>query len=106
MAVYDPTILQKFADNLYSRADKLVAKYTTFGILLGLALALATKSIFMRNVPGNSANFMAMLILFVCIVGFYTLGAEKAFALRLEAQRTLCQLQLEKNTRNLVPPGA
>lgn len=108
MATYDPKILQQFADNLYSKADGIVAQYTIRGVLLGALLALVSYwglIAYLRNAAPESALIVAGLLFVVCVAGFYIRGKEKAFALRLEAQRTLCQLQLEKNTRSVVPVG-
>ena len=106
MAAYDPKILQQFADSLYSKADSIVAQYTIRGVLLGALLALVSYwglVAYLRNAAPDSALFVAGVLFVVCVVGFYIRGKEKAFGLRLEAQRTLCQLQLEKNTRSAVP---
>ncbi|MGV3619745.1 MAG: hypothetical protein ACO1OB_02950 [Archangium sp.] len=97
-AAYDPEILQKFADRLYSRAAGLPLLYGAFGTgVLGLLGFFYSKFI---QYP---AFFVVSLVAGAALGGL--VGWEKAFSLRLEAQRTLCTLQMERNTRPVAPPA-
>lgn len=92
---YDPSILEKHAARLHSRANLVVLTRTLLGLLLGPFLGLLAQRMV---APGVEA--MAFIIPTVwCGLMGYAIGREKAFQLRLEAQRTMCQVAIEKNTR-------
>ena len=97
MVEYDPAVISEFADRLYSRASSLIVIYTVVGLGVGggagFGIDYALKL-------GNWVWWVAGGV--VGLVGFLT-GQEKAFVLKLEAQRALCQLKIEENTR---PPAA
>ena len=90
MLSYDPIVIEKFAQKLYGRATSIVLSYSIVGIILGAAAGLYTNQ--------SSATFV--LAGFAGVVGFL-LGSQKAFLLKLQAQTVLCQVQIEKNTRNV-----
>ncbi len=102
---YDSTVLQRFADDLYSRARFIVLQYVVIYVVFGwvtwtvAALAYA----FYHHTKGTAGDLggsevRAMFVIVFAVVGGFV-GANKGFRLRLDAQRTLCQLQIEKNTR-------
>ena len=97
MAVqYDPKIIVTFAERLYKQADSIVASYAMFAGLFGaLAGAAAGAASMNATVPG----LLAGLVLFA-LLG-YVAGQARAFALRLQAQIALCQVQIESNTRGV-----
>jgi hypothetical protein len=88
---YDPQILQKFADTLYSKADRAVFICVIFGVVIGGFVGFLNRSI------------VAMVISVVILgaLGF-AVGMSIAFQLRLRAQMVLCQKQIEENTRKTV----
>jgi hypothetical protein len=98
LAEYDPDILQKYADRLYSEARWLAVLYFFVGTVLsffpicGLVLKLS------RNATGQEAVLALCIALMVGTIAAGH-GYSQSFHKRLEAQRTLCQLQIEKNTR-------
>ena len=92
MADYDPEILHKFANRLYSRANATVAAYTIIGALIG---ALGGYALGLQ-LGGGGVVVLLGLALFG-IIGF-VLGSEKAFELKLRAQMVLALAQIEKNT--------
>ncbi len=96
MTEYDSKVLYEFADRLYRRAAWIAWGYTFLGALLGLfgggAVAEAVGS---RD--GMITAGVVVAILFATIG--YSVGREKGFALRLQAQTALCQAQIEANTR-------
>ena len=96
MAAYDPQILQKFADRLYARAAGLTLLYAAFGVAIGGVLGFG----FARYI--DYAPFFIVAAVAGALIGAMN-GYEKAFTLRLEAQRTLCVLQTEMNTRRDMP---
>ena len=91
MPSYDPTVIEKFAADLYSRASSIVFMYTMIGVVIGLASAAA---------PSVRASIwqLAILVSIFGALGYY-IGSTRAFRLRLEAQTALCQVAIERNTR-------
>lgn len=83
---YDPKVIVEFATRLYSRASSIIATYT--GILVGAGAGGAIGH-------GPGALIGAVVI---GAIG-YSVGSEKAFQYRLQAQTALCQVQIETNTR-------
>jgi|GEM_PF-898358 len=104
---YDPNVLQKYADQLYSQARWVVASLTALGFFVGFAASCILAWALLSRSPG--APPPGAWILLLPLVGLalgLAYGRGKAFQLRLEAQRTLCQLQIEQNTRRPVPAAA
>lgn len=93
MVAYDASIIVTFAEKLYEQADRVVLTYTIGGALIGASLGLAI-GIRLQN-AGLIASVGAV---FVGAMAFIV-GQQKAFALRLQAQTALCQVQIESNTR-------
>jgi hypothetical protein len=82
---YDPAIIQKFADKLYSQANTIVSVWTFLGAVVGGACG---------HVLGNAAVGAVI----IGALGF-AIGMQRACLLRLQAQVALCQKQIEENTR-------
>ena len=102
MADYDPKILQKSADDLYSRAESIVATYIGGGLVLGIALGGGLAGVLAKVRSDMDPSALAIMAILTGVLGSavgWAQGSAKAFWLKLEAQRTLCQLQIEKNTR-------
>jgi hypothetical protein len=109
MADYDPHILQKYADDLYSRARAIIVGYGLLGFVIGCIAAYAYSEAqsprlgrFGTQAPAPDNTGMILLML----VGFTLLGiavgVSKAFKYKLEAQQTLCQMKIEENIRALL----
>jgi hypothetical protein len=103
VADYDPKVLQKFADDLYLRASWAVTQWTAIGALLGFPAMFALQVLYRVANPGtpfgiNSRTAIIVLVILCGAIG-RAIGKAKAFNYKLEAQRTLCQMQLEKNTK-------
>lgn len=94
---YDPALIEQHVGRLYQQAKSVVISYTVTGAVLGGLPSVA------GFVLPSEAGFVFFGMLGAPLFGWigYLLGTEKAFQLRLQAQTTLCQLQIEKNTRNL-----
>jgi hypothetical protein len=104
-AKYSPDIIQQYADELDDQArqfdkkvERMMTMYLVLGALAGFAIAAS-----------QTSNFVYVLVA-VGLCGFIGgVIAEgraiklrvQAFRIRLQAQTALCQLQIEKNTRNL-----
>lgn len=99
---YDSSILQQFADDLYSRARWIIfttaAMYGTVVFLLSLIGALATSH---SNLQMQEWGAIGTLTVVAVAIGERR-GREKAFQLKLQAQQILCQQQIEENTRAAV----
>ncbi len=91
---YDERIIQTMADTLYAQANSIVRTYTLLGLLVGGAGAAAA-----LGERGTSPLVIMVAALVSAAVGFQ-MAQPKAFALRLQAQQALCQLQIERNTRD------
>jgi|SRR5579862_7302976 len=105
MAGYDPRILQQFADLLYTKARAVVINYSVLGLLVGGGVGLGIKLAFHASRDTQMVGTIAWIgLAAIGLYGGYTSGQMKAFALRLDAQRTLCQLQIEENTRKTSKP--
>jgi outer membrane lipoprotein SlyB len=93
---YDPQVIQEFALGLYRQANSIIATHTVVGGILGAAAGA---------VVGIVTNESAMAIagaLFIGLLGAalgLSMGRQKSFSLKLQAQTALCQLQIEANTR-------
>ena len=101
MAQYDPIIVTKFADRLYSRAAAIIALYGFAGAVFGAGAGVALFSTMRWSVAVG--GFFGML------VGLFfgaAIGEDRASLLKLQAQQALCQLQIEWNTRPQHQPGA
>lgn len=95
MPQYDPAIIEKFADRLYRSANSIILVYTLLGALIGGGVGYAVGSYLESVFPVLSP---VGGLVFVGTLG-YLQGVERAFKLKLEAQRALCLLAIEKNTR-------
>ncbi|RME70530.1 MAG: hypothetical protein D6776_11555 [Planctomycetota bacterium] len=100
MVEYDPRVLREYAEGLYRRARRLAWSYGFLGLLLGVLayVLLATGSLLLQQRPTNAEPSPALLVL--ALIGLwigYSIGYAKGAALRLEAQRALCQVQIERH---------
>jgi hypothetical protein len=84
---YDATVIEEFSARLYSKAKSVVVSYTVLGMVIGLFCGAIGKG--MGMIVGS---------LVLGAVGF-TIGTERAFQYKLQAQTALCQVQIEQNTR-------
>jgi hypothetical protein len=98
---YDARIIQEFADRLYKRANSIITMYTLVGLFLGSAPAF-----FLMTESGTETTTTVIatgiVALFAGLIGF-SIGRERVFRMKLQAQTALCQLKIEENTsgRNL-----
>jgi F0F1-type ATP synthase assembly protein I len=93
MTQYEAKIIQEFADRLYSKAKSVIASYTFWGIVLGAFLGFAFGT---YSRTGPLFTIVGMFI--VGAIG-YSIGKEKAFQYKLQAQIALCQVKIEENSR-------
>src|SRR5712691_4123070 len=102
MTELDPTIVERYADHLQRKASARVTVYTMFLALLGSALGAVPLFPLKYGLIPHQLGF-ATLLIGAAAGGYlgYTLGIRRAEGLRLQAQMTLHQLEVE---RSLVQP--
>lgn len=91
--VYDPNVLQQLAERLESQARSVIALNVLGGFVVGLGLA----GTLMYAKP--DFQIPAALLVVLCLIVGLSRGRAKAFMFRVEAQKTLCQMKIEENTR-------
>jgi len=96
MASYDQAILQKFADRLYAKALVTIGFWMVIGFLVGWALG----SFLPMMVNPKIRTDYGLIIAFVGGFLGFLIGNERAFAAKVEAQRLLCLMKIEQNTRS------
>jgi hypothetical protein len=98
MAQYNPDILQTFADDLYAKAAWIAVKSAVLGGLIG---ALLIAPLYMldsgRNPVSHGEPLFVLPTIFGALIG-WAIGRRKSFSYKLQAQMTLCQMQIELNT--------
>lgn len=103
---YNPSIIQTFANRLYSQANSIVFVFTILGLASGAFIGFVLSD-------GQGGGFegigrvgtdntkliyeVAGAVIFGSI-GF-AMGSSLAFRFRLQAQVALCQKTIEENTR-------
>lgn len=100
MVEYNERILQRYAERLNSRANRLVVLFGLLGTALGF---MGAQLLFPGGQPLNPVlrpEAIGAGLLGAVALGM--IGEGLGFRYRLEAQRTLCQVQVERNTRKLV----
>jgi hypothetical protein len=100
---YDPQILQDYADDLYKQAQKIIVwTAIKYGLLCFLGSMVFVNAFNLTQKGGMDSNMMVIVVGVVTVLGVLTgvgVGKQKAFQLKLEAQKLLCQRQIEQNTK-------
>jgi hypothetical protein len=102
-AKYDPDILQQYADQLYSDAKWIIfttaLRYSIIAFVIAI-LFLMTFDARARFDPFGSPNMVPVWAVTIAglLIGLEA-GRRKGFRLKLEAQKILCDRQIELNTR-------
>ena len=95
--IYDETIIYTGVERLYSRANTRIATYTLLGVGIGLSTGYVIAGLLGEIAQGRMPYEVLCILLFGGI-GF-SIGRDRAFVLRLQAQTALCQVKIEENTR-------
>ena len=96
MIQFDASVMQTLAQSLYAQAASVERTGAIIGALVGIMGGGALTTI--ADLPlVLGAGFGAML---GGALGF-SMARSRAFLLRVEAQKLLCQVQIEANTRQL-----
>jgi hypothetical protein len=96
MVHYDPAILQKYANMLYTRAYLLIGFYALVGGGIGWAATYAYQE--SHHLPSSDLPFLGVAI--GAVLGGL-LGNWRAFMLKLYAQLVLCEMKIEQHTNHL-----
>lgn len=101
MPRYDPSILQKYADRMYSQAAFWVVLITILVAGMGVMLGAGLGHQYQGDIKGQNLAFVGAFIggPLGAILGVFV-GLEIGFWIKLRAQIVLCQAQIEKHTRN------
>src|SRR5688572_25608267 len=99
MVKFDSQVILSFAEDLYKQAGSLPATYAALGALVGLGFGAGAGAAI--GLGGLVGALLGALVLGAIA---FNIGKQKAFALKLQAQVALCQVQIEANTRS--SPGA
>ena len=106
---YDAAVLQQYADDLYGQA-RMVIFSTAFiyGLVtFGVAFLISSGAEMFKH--PNADLTIQPGVLMIALIGAAVgvrVGRTKAFQLKLEAQKILCQRQVELNTRVDAKPDA
>lgn len=92
---YDAEVIRLYAAALYSRATTITIAYALAGAVVGGIVGIILGSL---GLMGADPPTLGLALALVGAVFGYFSGAGRAFRLRLEAQLTLCQAQIEANT--------
>ena len=100
MAIYNPEIIEKYADNLYLRGSNIIWRWGCLGMAAGFFIA---HLIVTSWIPIHPQSIWGIAILAAGVaIGLLvgrSIGTERAFHLFLQAQTALCQVAIERNTR-------
>lgn len=89
---YDQSVIQIFADALYTQARTIIGIMTFLGAAIGAAIGYFVGD-------DNTKTMFAIVGAVICGLIGLAVGRARAFALKLQAQTALCQMHIEKNTR-------
>lgn len=97
---FDPSLIERYAEQLYRRADSVRVGSAVAGAVLGIVFGAVPMSPLGKYLPVPSAYGLALVLLGGLLGGFlgYVVGEGRAFRNRLQAQMVLFQLQIERNT--------
>ena len=97
---YEPRIIEEAARRLYDKASAVLVGSVVIGGVLGAAIGAVPLTSLGASWPIPSTFGFGTLLLGAlcgCAMG-YVIGDTRAFGIKLQAQSTLYQLQLERNT--------
>lgn len=94
---YDPAVIQEFAGRLYSQSSSIIFTSTLLGLIIGTLIGLG-----LAGAVQDDEAVGIFLLVGLMVGGFfgYIRGKERSFKLRLEAQIALCQVEIERHTRD------
>lgn len=97
---FEPRIIEQFAESLYRKATAFLMGSVVAGVVLGMAFGAVPLTSLGSAWPVPSfLGFATMLLggVFGGVIG-YSIGDARSFGYRLQAQTTLLQLEMERNS--------
>jgi hypothetical protein len=97
---FEPRIIEQFAESLYRKASAFLMGSVVAGTVLGMAFGAVPLTSLGSAWPVPSfLGFATMLLggVFGGVIG-YSIGDARSFGYRLQAQTTLLQLEMERNS--------
>ncbi|MBM3465001.1 MAG: hypothetical protein FJX76_23120 [Armatimonadetes bacterium] len=104
MSRFDAHLVGELADSLDTEADKTPFLYAVAGAILGAAAL----SMMLTDLLAEGPHRVIAIVIGAALgllLGF-ALGRQRAFAMRMQAQLVLAQVQLERNTKKEKAPVA
>ena len=97
-ADYNPKIIERFADQLLGKADSVRVGFAVFGGIFGVVVGAVplTPLESVWPIPGRFGVATMLLGTLIGILVGYVIGEGRAFRYRVEAQRALFQLDVER----------
>ena len=93
MVDYDRQVLHQMADGLYARAESIkIRGALTYGLVGGVLGAIV-------GYPSGSSTVVFFLAAAIAGGIGWASASDRAFLLQVEAQRLLCTMEIEKNTK-------
>ena len=96
---FDAAIIEEFARRLLSQARTAIVVYTIIGLLMGGAAGYYFGA---ERIEAAGSGVVGLACALIGAGIGYAIGMEKAFRYRLEAHTALCQVSIERNTRETV----
>jgi hypothetical protein len=110
MTAYDEKILQEYADSLYREAKRIVFRTASIFGCVAFLISAVLAGVFSLFEPQMGvrpdtalSSIETLIVILLTVAGTLAgvaIGRQKAFRLKLQAQQTLCQRQIELNTRH------
>jgi hypothetical protein len=98
---YDASALEELARTLNDRAPWAVFDWCITGLFAGAAVGTIGAQALADSSTANNGVLVGIISGFIGVLCAYPHGASRELALTVEAQRTLCLVEIEKSTRVL-----
>lgn len=97
---FDPRIIEAFAERLYQKASSFLYGSVVCGVVVGMSFGAVPLTSLGAAWPIPSTFGFATMLLGGILGGVigYVVGDTRAFGYKLQAQSSLCQLELERNS--------
>ena len=97
---YDPNVMLQFADELYQKAKGIVMETTLYyGVITFFVSFFLFAGLPRLGLVVGPGPLLMLAITSLGVGAGMSAGRKKAFAMKLQAQQILCQLQIESNIR-------
>lgn len=96
---YDSSVIQEYASIMYAQAARIIRSETIKFAFLGLIFFIVLGAFLSTKFNVGSTSILIIGVLGVLGGGYYGYqqGLLKSFELKLEAQRALCFVEIERN---------